>query len=341
MHPADFPLLRATAHRVDRLDQAIATIADAVAAGSIRNVALQDVKSTLSRAVEEAWSRQVISKHFSGDAWREGVMTDGLRDLYYKINVYGLHDVHSAAKRVAATTETGPAVVAMRALMEELLPLAVAVTGLKDKVVMGRAPAPVKPPANPEQLRLTCGCCTRPIAVLGGTPTGRMAHHGYERPGEGWQTASCPGIGFMPLETTDDGPRFLKGSYERRLATVQRSLEQAPGLTSLSVQVNVRGVRSLQEFTPEHAEWRRVHAAHVSKLTIEMAALRHGIEHVTQTIARWRPATDAAKALLMERHGCIPERYLEPMLGVPATHDGPAVEDEDQDEEPAGERMTG
>ncbi|WP_454909786.1 hypothetical protein [Variovorax gossypii] len=356
MQPADFPLLRATARRLERLDLAISTVAEAMASGSIRNVKLQEVKSTLSGAVERAWDQHVGTKFFGGDAWRAGLVTDGLRDLYYKISVYGLHDVHAAAKRVAATQETGPAIDAMRALMAELLPLAVAVTGLKDKVVMGRAPAPVKPPANPDQLRMTCGCCTRPIAVLGGTPTGRMAHHGYERPGEGWQTASCPGIGFMPLETTDDGPIYLKTSYEARLAKVRESLAKAPGLISLNVVISLRGVRSLKELTPADTEWPRAHAAHIAKLQHEISALRHGIEHVTKTIANWRPQTDAAKALLIERYGVIPERYQAPVstAGAPAEADDTAAaiaadppvatpfheEDEPEDEAPS-ERMTG
>ncbi|CAN7383912.1 hypothetical protein [Variovorax sp. LjRoot178] len=69
----------------------------------------------------------------------------------------------AAAKRVAATKVEGPAVDAMRAFFQELLPLlAQAVTGLKDKVIEGRAPAPPRPPANPDQLRMSCGCCQRP-----------------------------------------------------------------------------------------------------------------------------------------------------------------------------------
>ena len=57
---------------------------------------------------------------------------------------------------------------ACSALLQELLPLAQAVTGLKDKVVKGRAPVAPRPPANPDQLRMSCGCCQRPIAVMGG-----------------------------------------------------------------------------------------------------------------------------------------------------------------------------
>lgn len=51
-----------------------------------------------------------------------------------------------------------------------------------------------------EQARLadamTCQICGRPILA----EVGVIAHHGYERPGMGWQTASCPGARELPFE---------------------------------------------------------------------------------------------------------------------------------------------
>ncbi len=42
----------------------------------------------------------------------------------------------------------------------------------------------------------TCQICGRTI----GAETGKIAHHGYKRPGEGWQTPSCMGARFLPYE---------------------------------------------------------------------------------------------------------------------------------------------
>jgi hypothetical protein len=339
MDPDEFPLLRAGARSPARLDAALNTIAAAVQAGEIRNVVLQGAKATLSNAVQDAWTRHINDRHFTGEVWRDGSMSPELQDLYYKVNVYGLHDVHAAVKRIGATKVEGPAVDAMRALLSELLPLAQAVSGLKDKVIKGRAPVEPRPPTNPDQLRMTCGCCTRPIAVMGGTPKGRMAHHGYERPGQGWQTASCPGIKFMPLETTDDGPRYMLDLYEARLRQVQDALARAPNLTKLPVLVRERGVKVLKEITPDMQEWRRVYDAHVHELERERGSLAYAIPQVRKIIDEWRPVTDAAKEVLMERHGEIPARYR----ADPAADD-PLVEvdaEDDGHEERAGERMTG
>jgi hypothetical protein len=46
----------------------------------------------------------------------------------------------------------------------------------------------------------TCQICGRPIKAN----TGLIAHHGYQRPGDGWQTASCIGARFRPYEVACD-----------------------------------------------------------------------------------------------------------------------------------------
>lgn len=46
----------------------------------------------------------------------------------------------------------------------------------------------------------TCQVCARPIKAK----TGVIAHHGYQRPGGGWQTASCFGARYRPFEVACD-----------------------------------------------------------------------------------------------------------------------------------------
>jgi len=43
---------------------------------------------------------------------------------------------------------------------------------------------------------MTCQCCSRKIFANAGS----IAHHGYQRPGDGWQTASCWGAKRLPWE---------------------------------------------------------------------------------------------------------------------------------------------
>lgn len=54
--------------------------------------------------------------------------------------------------------------------------------------------------AEKNKAQMTCQCCGR--AHLANT--GKMAHHGYQRPGGGWQTASCAGARQLPFEVSRD-----------------------------------------------------------------------------------------------------------------------------------------
>lgn len=46
----------------------------------------------------------------------------------------------------------------------------------------------------------TCQICARAIKAN----TGVIAHHGYQRPGNGWQTSSCYGAKYAPYEESRD-----------------------------------------------------------------------------------------------------------------------------------------
>jgi len=46
----------------------------------------------------------------------------------------------------------------------------------------------------------TCQICGRAIK----SKNGLIAHHGYKRPGQGWQTSSCFGARFRPYEVACD-----------------------------------------------------------------------------------------------------------------------------------------
>lgn len=49
-------------------------------------------------------------------------------------------------------------------------------------------------------MKTHCQICAREIKAN----TGLIAHHGYQRPGSGWQTASCDGAKQLPYEVSRD-----------------------------------------------------------------------------------------------------------------------------------------
>jgi len=78
--------------------------------------------------------------------------------------------------------------------------------------------------------RMTCQCCGRLILAN----TGRIAHHGYTRPGSGWQTSSCMGAKFQPFEA--DRNRLgqmidvMKARRERAIENRKDTASEAVGI---------------------------------------------------------------------------------------------------------------
>jgi hypothetical protein len=59
--------------------------------------------------------------------------------------------------------------------------------------------------------QMTCQLCGRLIRSKHGT----IAHHGYTRPGDGWQTSSCDGTHHPPFEVSNTHLIETIGDYER------------------------------------------------------------------------------------------------------------------------------
>lgn len=66
---------------------------------------------------------------------------------------------------------------------------------------------------------MTCQCCARKYLAN----IGSMAHHGYTRPGFGWQTASCMGAKELPFEVAREALGRLIKALERHLTDLKKS----------------------------------------------------------------------------------------------------------------------
>lgn len=285
MTPDQFQILRSIHSTPARFDAAVEQVVAGVESGAIRNVVLQDVKFTLSRIVDEGWKKLVSEPYFYAGKWQE--QPEDVQALYNSISIMGLHDVIAASKKVAKSAATGPAVDAMRAYCAEVLPLSQTVASLKDKVVKGRALGPAKP-ENPNKVVKTCPVCFRPIAVLRGT----MAHHGYQRPGQGWQTASCPGIRFKPLEVSSEGLEWLIGILREQLATLEVAYRNRNKKDSLMVSKPGR-MFEFETITKDSPEWKRHFDAFVAKLQSERKSLRRELPTLDKMLADWKPEVQA------------------------------------------------
>ncbi|MFG6080522.1 hypothetical protein ACEUZ9_001126 [Paracoccus litorisediminis] len=214
--------------RQAQFDDAVTLLREAVEAGRMRKAEYERVKFTLGNAADAAWNKHVWP-FFSAGGWKD--QPEAVSSLLSDIRTSSLHDILSSAKKLDRARDLdGPAIMAMRAVMAELLPLAEASAFLKAHLVAGRAPATPRPPANPDKVTGSCSCCFRGIAITGDN---RMAHHGYHRPGNGYQTASCPGIRFAPLEQSVAGLVWYRDEMVHQLRRNEELAAQAPGKTVL------------------------------------------------------------------------------------------------------------
>jgi hypothetical protein len=68
----------------------------------------------------------------------------------------------------------------------------------------------------------TCQICGRPIK----SKNGIIAHHGYKRPEDGWQTASCNGARYLPYEVSCDRLPPTIETIKAHIAKVEIMLEE-------------------------------------------------------------------------------------------------------------------
>lgn len=283
MNADHFPILVANSHNQARVAEAIEKVANATHAGTIRNVDLQETKSVLSRAADEAWKRHVAQPHFYG-RWDQH--PEEVQALYDEITIMGLHDVISASKKLGRSTAHGQAVDAMRTYCAEVLPLSHAVAALKDKVVKGRIVKAEPTPANPNKITRTCPVCFRQIALTGQV----MAHHGYKRPRQGWQTASCPGVRFRPLEVSKDGLQWLVGVEQAQLAKLKQALEEKDTKPEfLVVRKSHRIGADTHRVERGDPQWAPLFERHIAELESEIKQLERQLPELEAMLAKWAP----------------------------------------------------
>jgi hypothetical protein len=143
----------------------------------------------------------------------------------------------------------------------------------------------------------TCQICLRSI----GTKTGHIAHHGYKRPGHGWQTSSCFGAKWRPLEVACDAiPRAIEGLilHSGRQAVMQTEMITNPPaeLSSKDAYGKVRRVFTKPEgfntgvkpvtYKPgyESLFWMKIQS-----ITSELKACIEDIGFLTERLASWKP----------------------------------------------------
>lgn len=181
--------------------------------GFIRATEFDAFKQAINGALEDAhkgWQQRYLA--VDHDTRHDGSpLAVALSEIYFGHPI--MHTLSGWTQKVNkhAAAHGDPLVKEALALLREFAPWAQIYTELKGKIAK-RGDARLQPaeprPSNPNQIRATCSCCFRSVAVASGGR--RMAHHGYQRPELGWQTASCMGVAYPPFESSPDGTRAYR-----------------------------------------------------------------------------------------------------------------------------------
>jgi hypothetical protein len=177
---------------------AVLVLFQGIEAGRVKNQDFIGAKDTISRAVHDAaeaflnsGARDESRPHLSA-WWSQAYNADAF--------ISGQHNIPAALKRAqkARMTEYATFIAAALLPLHELLQAA------KPLIVKRDFSEPTEKQIAAAKARegraMTCQCCGRDIFA----ETGVIAHHGYERPGDGWQTESCMGARYLPFEVNRD-----------------------------------------------------------------------------------------------------------------------------------------
>jgi hypothetical protein len=190
----------------------------ALSAEVIYNVDYVEMKTALNRTLEKA--KAAASAVYLAIPY-EDRRTDELSAQYYG-TVYP-HTLPGWLKKLPKTASPthAAALEAYRALgaYSEICAKFVAAKG---RVVKARKPStePRKTPARTLDNTGTCACCGQNVKL----DRGLIVAHGYTIRW-GFQSGSCLGVSFDPIEVSDEGLRVALLVYEHHLAVARLSLE--------------------------------------------------------------------------------------------------------------------
>lgn len=258
-------------HRKPMLSGVVETLESSVAAGLVRNQDFTRAKQVINWSVDESEDAFLKSGPARtaerNDWWSRAYDADAL--------VSGSHTLPAVLKRAR---KAGNLPEYVDFIERALLPLHDLLEAAKPLVVK-RGDARMPPPKTPEQIareaaQMTCQCCGKLYLANLGT----VAHHGYERPGEGYQTESCMGAKYLPFEVA-----------RARLAVLIGSLKEREGRRLASRQGVQDEVLPITLTFPDHDAPRRAfgkrptRSVDVTRDTFEAARQQHLIAFLSNT----------------------------------------------------------
>lgn len=295
MNLLDFPSIIATTNETYAHfnDRAIRTLSEGVERGEIRNADFNEAKDALRGAVSRIFGK-LFDEYCSIPGRDEMMGAQTLSEMFWKVRASNVHDLKAAAKRAAEYRAAGaerlhPVAGKLLDTVEELAPLVGLFDAAKPLIVKRQPMTDAQrleraQRMNPDKIIRTCGYCLRHIAV---GPDGKMVHHGYQRPGDGSQTASCRGVQHGPWERTVDGGKLLAAGLRDRLSFVERALRHLPNAEKLGRVEGRRGAERFVEYERGTPEYLDIQRRDIATFTYEQRTLIATLRDVDERVADW------------------------------------------------------
>lgn len=145
--------------------------------------------------------------------------------------------IHSVAKR-EGSEKWGQALCSSHSVGKAVTSDTTKITCSRCAKILGITAAP-KPESN--NVQGTCACCfsSQKTKTAGTKSNGKLFHHGYERPGNGYIEGACPGHEFLPYEKSCEGTKYVLAMARMALSVRIENIEILNTCTSLEVTTEI------------------------------------------------------------------------------------------------------
>jgi len=264
----------------DRFEASLINLQMAVKEGTIRKADLEIIKNDLNRACEIAWENLYSKPHMWGQGNNPNI-TKEEHELYYKDK--GFRTMPSIVKNYTKFAGSSKIVAVAIQIASEFAPFKDIMDHLKSNMTTGRVPSTTVKVTNPNQIRGTCGWCLRDIAI---ERSGLMTHHGFTRPGYGYQTRSCSGIKFKNLEVSLDGLKARIKTTTEEKKDVESELARLPKITSVTIRKSPVS-KEMVTIGKEDPRWEKAYKSTEFSLTSDIRALANELSYLNKTLMEW------------------------------------------------------
>lgn len=135
----------------------------------------------------------------------------------------------------------------------------------------------------------TCQICEREHKLL----SGKVVHHGYQRPGDGEIHGDCFGVGFEPYEVSCECVKSYRMWVIGQLEATHENLERLVKDEGVKLYVQVRDNSTwktrLEEITPADPRWAQELKTRIRGAQNKIRGFEQEIQRVTARIDGWKP----------------------------------------------------